>query len=97
VDAEELAATLLQVVDHHAAKLVIRIDHLVIDIDHVALGAEKVGCPSENLARVLSPHVDEQALSDDERWQGWFDAHLAQFIRDNGAIAHVCLQKFVAI
>ena len=62
VDAQKLAASVLEILDHHAAKLVIWVDHFVVDISHITLSAEVVHCPVEYALCVIAAHVDQQTL-----------------------------------
>lgn len=62
VDTQQLAASVLKILDHHAAELVIWVDHFVVDISYITLSAEVVHCPVEYALRVIAAHVDQQAL-----------------------------------
>ena len=62
LDAKKLAASVLEIFDHHAAKLVIWMDHFVVYIHYIALSTEEVHRPADHVPSVLAPHVDEQAF-----------------------------------
>ena len=62
VDTQQLAASVLKILDHHAAELVIWVDHFVVDISYITLSTKVVHCPVEYALRVIAAHVDKQAL-----------------------------------
>ena len=68
MNTQELTAALLQVFDHHSAKLVTRVDHFVVHICDLSYSTEEIHGPVENTERVFGSHVYEKALCEDQSW-----------------------------